>query len=61
MADLSSWLLITQSIIQGSGIDPLLYTIFASYPKLKSIVNFYEKYAYHTILIVTDISLVNTE
>ena len=57
---LSSWLPITQSIVQGSGIGPLLYIIFASDLKLLSAVNVLCKYADDKTLLIpekTDICL----
>jgi hypothetical protein len=42
---LSSWMSISQSIVQGSGIGPFLYVFFASDLKVKSVVNFLCKYA----------------
>ena len=57
---LSSWLPITQSIVQGSSIGPTLYIIFASDLKLLSAINFLCKYADDKTLMVpenTDISL----
>ena len=57
---LSNWLPITQSIVQGSGIGPILYIIFASDLKLRSAMNFLCKYADDTTLMVpenTDVCL----
>ena len=57
---LSSWLPITQSIVQGSSIGPMLYIIFASDLKLLSATNFLCKYADDKTLMVpenTNISL----
>ena len=56
---LSSWLPITQSIVQGSGIGPLLYIIFAADLKLRSPCNMLCKYADDTTIIIpqnTDVS-----
>jgi ribonuclease P/MRP protein subunit RPP40 len=49
---LSTWLPITQSIVQGSGIGPLLYIILASDLKLLSQTNRLCKYADDTTLIL---------
>ena len=57
---LSSWLPITQNIVQGSSIGSMLYIIFASYLKLLSATNFLCKYADDKTLMVpenTNISL----
>jgi hypothetical protein len=57
---LSSWLSISQSIVQGSGIGPFLYIFFASDLKVKSVVNLLCKYADDGTLMVpekTDICL----
>jgi Reverse transcriptase (RNA-dependent DNA polymerase) len=42
---LSNWLPITQSIVQGSGIGPILFIIFASDLKLRFTMNLLCKYA----------------
>ena len=42
---LSSWLLITQSIVQGSDIHPILYIIFVPDLELLSAISFLQKYA----------------
>jgi hypothetical protein len=60
MGKLSSWLSISQSIVQGSGIGPFLYIFFASDLKVKSVVNLLCKYADDGTLMVpekTDICL----
>lgn len=57
---LSNWLPITQSIVQGSGIGPILYIIFASDLKLRSTMNLLCKYADDTTLMIpqnTDVCL----
>ena len=48
----SGWLLITQSIIQGSGIGPYLYMIYASDLRSLSPYNVIVKYADDTTLLV---------
>jgi Reverse transcriptase (RNA-dependent DNA polymerase) len=51
---------ITQSIVQGSGVGPILHTIFASDLKLHSAMNFLCEYADDTTLMVpenTDVCL----
>jgi hypothetical protein len=57
----SIWLPISQSIIQGSGIGPILYIIFASDLKTVSNNNKICKYADDTTLMVGELSDVNFE
>jgi hypothetical protein len=57
----SIWLPISQSIIQGSGIGPILYIIFASDLKTVSDNNKICKYADDTTLMVGELSDVNFE
>jgi ribonucleases P/MRP protein subunit RPP40 len=57
---LLNWLPITQSIVQGSGIGPILYIIFASDLKLRFTMNLLCKYADDTTLMIpqnTDVCL----
>jgi hypothetical protein len=57
----STWLPISQSIIQGSGIGPILYIVFASDLKTVSNNNKICKYADDTTLMVGELSDVNFE
>ena len=57
----STWLPISQSIIQGSGVGPILYIIFASDLKTVSDNNKICKYADDTTLLVGELSYVNFE
>ena len=58
---LSTWLPITQSIVQGSGIGPMMYIMFASDLKTVSKMNVLCKYADDTTLIVGELSDVSVE
>jgi hypothetical protein len=49
---LSSWLTTTQSVVQGSGLGPLLFIILASELKLLFKINRLCKYADNTTLIL---------
>jgi hypothetical protein len=51
---LADWLPVTESIVQGSGIGPMLYILFASDLKLRSAMNFLCNYADDTTLMVPD-------
>jgi Reverse transcriptase (RNA-dependent DNA polymerase) len=51
---LSSWLPITQNIVQGPGIGPSLYITFASDLKLLSAVNVLCKYADDKTLLIPE-------
>ena len=51
-AFISAFLMITRSIVQGSGLGPYLYILLARRLKLLSVLNAMVKYAYDTTLVV---------
>ena len=51
---LSNWLIINRNIIQGSGLGPMLFIIYAEYLKAIGVTNHLWKYADDTSLLVPE-------